>query len=219
MLNMTRSGDLAGKNFLLPATVLALAFGIQAAQAAQASSVSADLVMALQQGGNIVYIRHASTERDYADQIKAVPGDCSTQRMLSEKGWNEAVLIGAAFDVLSIPVGAVYSSEYCRAWQTAELAFGHNVKLAELNFEPAEEYTAEQLAAMRGRLLPLLSAMPPMATNTVIVGHDDPFEAATGIYPEPMGVAYVVRPAPDGSFSVLGAIPPQAWPALIQQYR
>jgi phosphohistidine phosphatase SixA len=219
MLNMTQSGDPAGSNVTLPATVLALAFGIQAAQAAAAPSVSADLLAVLQQGGNIVYIRHASTEKDYADQVKAVPGDCSTQRMLSEKGWNEAVLIGAAFDVLSIPVGAVYSSEYCRSWQTAELAFGHTVKLAELNFEPAAEYTADQLAAMRGRLAPLLSAMPSRATNTVIVGHDDPFEAATGIYPEPMGVAYVLRPAADGSFSVLAAIPPEAWPALIQRYR
>jgi hypothetical protein len=61
--------------------------------------------------------------------------------------------------------------------------------------------------------------MPPAATNTVIVGHDDPFEAATGIYPEPMGVAQIIRPQPDGSFSVLGEIPPAAWPALMQQFR
>jgi phosphohistidine phosphatase SixA len=219
MLNTLHSGNNAGNRSFFPATLLALSFGLNTAQAATVPDIPLELLAALQQGGNVVYIRHASTEKDYADQIKAVPGDCSTQRMLSEKGWNEAVLIGAAFDVLSIPVGAVYSSEYCRAWQTAELAFGHNVKLSDLNFEPAEDYTAEQLAAMRGRLVPLLSAVPPFATNTVIVGHDDPFEAATGIYPQPMGVAYVVRPAPDGSFSVLGAIPPEAWPALIQQFR
>ena len=47
----------------------------------------------------------------------------------------------------------------------------------------------------------------------MIVGHDDPFEAATGIYPEPQGVAYVLRPDGAGGFEVLGHIDPDAWPA------
>jgi phosphohistidine phosphatase SixA len=172
----------------------------------------ADLIKALQGGGHVIYLRHAATERDYADQISAAPDNCATQRVLSEKGWHQARSIGQAINALNIPVSEVISSEYCRAWQTADLAFGGYRKSAELNFEPAETYTDAQFDAMRGRVVPLISA-PSAAGNRVIVGHDDPFEAATGIYPEPQGVAYVLRPDGAGGFEVLGHIDPDAWPA------
>ena len=47
--------------------------------------------------------------------------------------------------------------------------------------------------------------------KTVPVGHDDPLEAATGIYPEPMGVIQVIAPSGDGAFEVLGHIVPDDW--------
>lgn len=170
-----------------------------------------DLIRALNSGGHVIYIRHAATEKDYADQISAVMGDCSTQRMLSEQGWQEARDIGAAFVAHRIPVASVYSSEYCRAWQTADLAFGRYVKKRELNFEPAEDYTEAQTKAMRDRLRPLLAQAPAAGFNTVIVGHDDPFEAATGIYPEPMGVAFVLKPDGKGGFDILADVGPGEW--------
>jgi phosphohistidine phosphatase SixA len=142
------------------------------------------LVDALKKGGYIIYFRHAQTEKDYADQIEAKMGDCSTQRMLSEAGWKQAREIGIAFEKMGIPVGKVYSSEYCRAWQTADLAFGQYQKNIGLNFAPAEEYTEAQIKQMREGVMPLLTDIPPKGTNTIIVGHDDVFEAATGIYPE-----------------------------------
>ncbi|WP_227269579.1 histidine phosphatase family protein [Roseobacter weihaiensis] len=171
------------------------------------------LVDALKGGGHVVFIRHATTEKDYADQIEAVMGDCSTQRVLSEAGWAEAKAIGAAFARLDIPVGDVISSEYCRAWQTADLAFGTFEKNADLNFEPAETYSEAQLAAMSERMSPHLSTVPQEA-NTILVGHDDPFEAATGIYPEPMGITFVLEPQEDGTFEILGSIAPDAWADL-----
>ena len=173
------------------------------------------LASQLKDGGYVIYIRHASTEKDYADQITADTSNCSTQRTLSEKGWQEAAMIGHGFSNIGIPVGAVYSSEYCRAWQTAKLAFGTYTKNAELNFERAEEYNAEQTAAMKARVAPMLSRAPATGTNTIIVGHDDPFEAATGIYPEPQGVAYLVKPGENGSFKVMGSILPTDWPSLL----
>ena len=169
----------------------------------------------LKDGGYVIYIRHTSTEKDYADQVNAEIGNCSTQRTLSEKGWDEAELIGASFSVLNIPVGALYSSEYCRAWKTARIAFGRPVKRSGLNFQPAEDFSAEQIEAMRSAVLPMLATPPSENSNTVIVGHDDPFEAATGIYPEPQGVVYVVQPEGDGEFQVIGSIKPTEWPSII----
>ncbi|MEM1296426.1 MAG: hypothetical protein AAGH89_13745, partial [Verrucomicrobiota bacterium] len=163
------------------------------------------LITKLQEGGLILYIRHASTEKDYADQIAADVNDGSTQRVLSEKGWHEAVHIGNAIRFYDIPVGAVLSSEYFRAWQTAWLAFERYEKNPALNFLPFEEYTDDQVKTMKERVAPLLSKAPSDGTNTVIVAHDDPFEAATGIYPEPQGVTFVLEPTGDG-YKVLGSI-------------
>ncbi|MBR8827407.1 MAG: histidine phosphatase family protein [Gomphosphaeria aponina SAG 52.96 = DSM 107014] len=174
----------------------------------------AELLAALQQGGYVIYFRHAQTEKDYADQVSAVVGDCSTQRMLSETGWQQAKAIGAGFRDNNIPVGQVISSQYCRAWQTADLAFGKYEKNGDLNFPPAEEYTPEQVAQMKALLTPMLIAVPASGTNTVIVGHDDLFEAATGIYPDPQGMAYVVKPDGQGGFELVANMLPEEWAQL-----
>lgn len=168
------------------------------------------LIAAMQKGGLVIYVRHAATEADYADQVTAEMGDCSTQRMLSEAGWAEARRIGRAFQDYDIPVGTVLSSEYCRAWQTADLAFGAYQSTPDLNFVKAESYTDDELAIMHDRVVPLLSRIPDTG-NTVLVGHDDPFDAATGIYPVPQGVAYVVRPEGNGEFTILGHMAPDEW--------
>ncbi|MEM0965786.1 MAG: histidine phosphatase family protein [Verrucomicrobiota bacterium] len=169
-----------------------------------------ELLEQLEEGGLILYIRHATTEKDYADQVSADVNDGSTQRVLSEAGWHEAVHIGNAVRFYNIPVGIVLSSEYFRAWQTAWLAFGEYEKNPDFNFLPFEDYTPEQFAEMKKRVAPYLSAIPADGTNTVIVAHDDPFEAATGIYPEPQGVTFVLKPLGDG-YQVLGSIAPDAW--------
>ncbi len=169
-----------------------------------------EIVQNLQKGGYVVYFRHAQTETDYADQINATLGDCSTQRTLSEDGWKQAQEIGEAFKDLNIPVGKVYSSEYCRAWQTADLAFGKYETTSDLNFFPAEEYTDEQMATMNEAVKPYLIQIPSTGENTVIVGHDDVFEAATGIYPEPQGVAYILKPNGE-NFEIIQRVASNEW--------
>ncbi|MGF1482531.1 MAG: histidine phosphatase family protein [Cyanophyceae cyanobacterium] len=173
-----------------------------------------ELLNALQQGGYVIYFRHAQTEKDYADQVSADVNDCSTQRALSEEGWQQAQAIGAGFEAHSIPVGQVISSEYCRAWQTASIAFGRYEKNPALNFLPFEDYTEEQVAQMRDNVMPLLTAVPESGTNTVIVGHDDIFESATGIYPDPQGIAYVLQPDGNGSFELVANMLPEEWSQL-----
>lgn len=174
----------------------------------------AELVKELQKGGYVIYFRHAQTEKDYADQVSAKMGDCSTQRMLSEAGWQQAKKIGQGFQNLKIPVGDVYSSEYCRAWQTADIAFGRYQKTPALNFAPAEEYTEVQTKQMRDAVMPLLSKVPAAGINTVIVGHDDVFDSATGIYPEPQGVAYILKPDGQGNFEIIANMQAEEWLTL-----
>lgn len=173
------------------------------------------LVQALRQGGHIIYFRHGSTEIDYADQMVAKMGYCHSQRMLSEKGWQQARKIGIGFQALQIPVDKVYSSEYCRAWQTADLAFGRYQKDARLNFLPKAEYDQMDTAQMKKTVLPFLTTIPAQGKNNVIVGHDDIFEAATGIYPEPQGVAFVLTPNDRGGFEIVAKVLPDEWKQLL----
>jgi phosphohistidine phosphatase SixA len=165
----------------------------------------------MQKGGLVMYFRHASTEKDYADQVNANVNDGSTQRVLSEKGWHEAVHVGNAIRFYNIPVGRVISSEYFRAWQTAWLAFGEYEKNADLNFLPFADFTDEQMATMKKRVVPFLSTKPEKGKNTIIVAHDDPFEASTGIYPEPQGVCFILEPQGNRKFEILGQIAPGDW--------
>jgi phosphohistidine phosphatase SixA len=172
----------------------------------------ADLVAALKSGGHVLYVRHAMTETDYADQVAAKLGDCATQRVLSEDGWVQAKKIGKAIEAQGIEISDVVSSEYCRAWQTADLAFGHYRMDESLNFAPTEDYADSDISDMKRNVTPFLSERVVEGTR-IVVGHDDPFEAATGIYPEPQGAAYVVRPDGNGGFTVLGRIKSNEWPA------
>ncbi len=171
------------------------------------------LLSALRKGGHIIYIRHAQTDKDYADQAdpKLDLTNCGTQRTLSDKGWNQAKYIGEGFRKAKIPVGTVLASDYCRAWQTADLAFGTYKRNSALNFVKSEEYNEAQRMQMKNAVMPLLTALPTPGTNTVIVGHDDVFDSATGIYPKPQGMAYILKPDGRGKFEILANMPAEGW--------
>ena len=177
------------------------------------SKSSIKLFDKIKKGGYVVYFRHAQTIRDYADQAdpKMRLNNCNTQRKLSSVGIQHSKEIGSSFKRNNIPINRVITSDYCRSWKTAKFAFGKYTKNSKLNFLPFEEYTADQIKVMRQNLTPFLSSKPPKGKNTIIVGHDDLFEAATGIYPQPQGVAYIVLPEGSGSFKVLGKILPEEW--------
>lgn len=174
------------------------------------------LLSALQKGGHIIYFRHAQTEKDYADQAdpKMKLSNCETQRKLNAIGIQQSKDIGAAFTAKKIPVGEVITSEYCRAWKTADLAFGRHQKNPKLNFLPFEDYTDAQVQEMKANVMPFLTAVPKAGKNMVIVGHDDIFEAGTGIYPAPQGMAYVLTPDGKGSFIIQANMLPEDWAKL-----
>jgi len=169
------------------------------------------LIQELQKGGKIIYMRHTTTKTDWADQASTELSldDCSTQRKLSSGGRLEATQIGNSLRDHEIPISSVISSEYCRAIDTAQLSFGKHKTNKALNFLPCEVCTESDNAAYRKRLLPLLSQSVDQGNNLVLVGHDDPFEAVTGIYPEPMGVLFIIEPKGSEDFNILGSIHPQ----------
>ena len=183
------------------------------------------LASALRDGGHVIYIRHAKTNKDWGDQVSPELdlSDCSTQRRLSDEGKADAKQIGEGIKAAGIPVGDVISSDYCRAYNTADIAFGTYTKNSNLNFLPCVECTPKDYEEYAARVSPLLSAKPEAGKNTFLVGHDDPFQGVTmpvipenGIYPAPMGVAYVAKPLGDGKFDLVAKILPNQWQTLAQ---
>ena len=175
-----------------------------------------ELVQALQEGGLVVYLRHAATDHSKEDDLVVELEDCSTQRNLSEQGRDQSRTIGRAFRALEIPIGEVLSSEYCRTRETADLAFGR----AEL--EPAltgfPEPGDPTFDARVRRTKELLAQPPADGENTVLVAHVKNLEEAVGITIEE-GELAVFEPLGGTRRRYLGHIPAGAWPELVEQLK
>ena len=124
------------------------------------------LIQALQQGGFVIYFRHAATDVTQTDSSTANFQDCSTQRNLNPQGRADALAIGEAILTLGIPIGQVHSSAYCRARDTAMLAFGQAEITQDLTGFPTDQ-TEQRIAALRE----MLSTPPIPGTNTILVAH------------------------------------------------
>ena len=90
------------------------------------STIKADsnqeLSLELKKGGKLIFIRHAYAPGG-GDPENFDINNCDTQRNLSEEGREQAKKIGNFFKENDVPILKVFSSEWCRCKETAELAF------------------------------------------------------------------------------------------------
>lgn len=157
----------------------------------------------LKGGGQVVVIRHASTDPGVGDPPGYRLDDCTTQRNLSPKGREEARRIGAAFRAHGVPIGRVLSSQWCRCLETARLAFGTAEPWLPLNsFFDDRSREPEQTRAVRA-----LAGKRPAAGNLVLVTHQVNISALTGLFPAP-GEIVVLTPQGEGAFRVAGRLAP-----------
>ena len=167
------------------------------------------LVNAVRQGGTVILMRHAATEKRADETIKFRLEDCSTQRNLSEEGKRDATEIGQAFQRLGIQVSEVQTSPYCRTVETGRLAFGKAT--------PTEALAVGDALSMDGKLgraseiRKLLDTAPPQGSNVVLITHTGNLLYAFGLDSRPEGVAHVFRPTGTGRASYLGRIDPAQW--------
>jgi hypothetical protein len=164
-------------------------------------AVAEALWQRLAEGGFVIFIRHARTDFNVTDAINGVTiGDCSTQRPLSNIGRDDMRALGATFQRRAIPVAKVYSSEFCRAVESAELAFAWTglpvMQWDRLNFlsDPKlapklPEYTAEvrgfvsalglNAFAMSPAALPARASVQPAASVALPIRTQAASQAAT----------------------------------------
>ncbi len=104
--------------------------------------------------GAIAVFRHAQAP-GVGDPPQFKLGDCSTQRNLDDTGRQQAREIGQRFRSRGVAVGLVIASQWCRARDTAELAFPGQVQsdTALNSFFGNADTQPAQTAALRARLL------------------------------------------------------------------
>ena len=97
------------------------------------------LIDELKAGEKIVLIRHALAPGS-GDPINLDLNDCSTQRNLNTKGIEQSKKIGSFFTKNNIPIGQVFSSEWCRCKDTAKYAFKRYETFSALNSFFSEQF-------------------------------------------------------------------------------
>jgi broad specificity phosphatase PhoE len=154
------------------------------------------LVNDMKKGGYVIVFRHGATNADQADTDPFHLDNIASQRLLSETGRDAAKRVGDSFRTLGIPLGKVYSSEFNRATETAQLVSGKSptttADLTEggLVVSPAEN-------ARRAKALKALAAVVPEAgSNTLIVTHKPNILDAFGVdwFASKEGEASVFKP-------------------------
>jgi phosphohistidine phosphatase SixA len=158
---------------------------------------------ALRAGGHVAIMRHALAP-GFSDPAGFRLDDCTTQRNLSAQGRRQAKAIGDAFRGNGVEVDAVYSSQWCRCLETAELlGFAPVAELPELNsFFENRDRAEPQLAALRG----WLGKTKPHGA-IVLVTHQVVVSGLVGGFPA-SGEIVVFRPDGENGIEVVGRITP-----------
>lgn len=156
---------------------------------------------ALREPGAIALMRHAIAPGG-GDPAGFVLGDCSTQRNLDARGRAQARLTGEALRAEGISFDEVWSSEWCRCIETAELmAMGPVQSVPSLNsfFSNRSDGPAQTRAT--------LSALEGQESDArlLLVTHQVNITALTGVVPQ-SGEIIVVRRAENGGLEVSGRI-------------
>ena len=138
-----------------------------------AQSEAEILVAAMQDGGKVIYLRHAATNQEEIDTGRL--GDRAGQRNLSPAGIQQAKEIGRAFRELHIPANEILASPVFRARDTAELAFGEDRVIVTMDIV-ADDYAGPELKRMLEAIPRLLRTSAGPGMNRIMVGHRTPLE-------------------------------------------
>ncbi len=166
-----------------------------------AAEDQADLWQAVRSENALVLMRHAIAPGT-GDPETFTIGKCQTQRNLSEDGRRQARAIGNRFRANGIHQAKVFSSQWCRCLETAELlGLGSVEELKVLNsFFQNYERRDTQTAGLKDWI-----AGQNFDEPTVLVTHQVNITGLTQIYPG-SGEMIVVKRSESGALVVLGRI-------------
>ncbi|WP_375459742.1 histidine phosphatase family protein [uncultured Enterovirga sp.] len=182
-----------------------LAFGLILSAVSARAAEGGELWSALRDGGVVAMVRHARAPGT-GDPAGFRLGDCASQRNLDAAGRSQAVALGARFRQERVPVTEVRSSRWCRAFDTAALAFpevGLTPDSALDSFFGEREAGPGQTDSVRA----LVAGWRDRNTALLLVTHQVNITALTGVYPAE-GEVVVLRGTAAGVVTVLGRLKP-----------
>jgi len=175
-----------------------------------------ELTAALQRGGYVILMRHASSPGTPPDPAHADPDNLQHERQLDEVGRTSARAMGDAFHHLRIPIGQVLSSPTYRAAQTARLAGLGPVQpydqLGDAGHSMAADPSGTRGAWLRGKV----AQAPKAGTDTLIITHAPNIMEAFPTEGADLtdGEALIFRPDGQGRASLVARVKIQDWPRL-----
>ena len=176
----------------------------------------ADLVAALQRGGYVILMRHASSPGTTPDAAHANADNPQLERQLDEQGQASARAMGDAFRRLKIPIGKVLSSPTYRALETVKLAqLGPPTPFAELG-QSERSMSADNTGTAAAWLKAKTAEHPAAGTNTLTVTH---YPNIAESFPQESdrlaeGEALILRPGKGDRASLVGRVKIDEWASL-----
>ncbi len=145
----------------------------------------------LAQGGYTILLGHGRTLGN-GEPLRPDTGDCAGVKTLSDRGIQSARRLGMRFAARAVSITAILSGDYCRAQETAALAFSRSKieTRAYLN-PPAEDADP---SAFPPDLIAAIETFSDYG-NQLMITHPALIRALTGTLPR-QGEAVIVAPGP-----------------------
>jgi broad specificity phosphatase PhoE len=162
----------------------------------------AEMIERMKAGGHILMIRHALAPGT-GDPANFRIGDCSTQRNLDDRGREQARSIGKFLRSKGIASARVYSSQWCRCLETAELIdMGSVAELPALNsfFELTQD-REPNLKALRK----FIAKQPSDGVLVILVTHQVTISAITDVGVS-SGEGVLLKLNEDAPYEVVGRL-------------
>ena len=197
-----------------PVRTAALAVLVFAATASAQTLSGPQLVQALQHGGYVIVMRHASSPMEAPNKLTAEADNLEAQRQLDDRGKASATAMGNSLRALQIPIGEVFSSPTYRAVETARFA---QLPKAQLVPELGENTgLMHPTTAAQGDWLRHAVTQFPKGTNTVLVTQAPNItgafsQEAAGVSE---GEALIFGPNGKGGAALVARVKIEDWPKL-----
>jgi broad specificity phosphatase PhoE len=210
MLKLSRRTVTLAVSIGLPAIL-----GVATPAVPAAAADDEEIARALRAGGLVIVVRHGATFPDQADTDPLNFDNIAAQRNLNDKGKVLAKEFGAALRQAGVPVGAVYTSKYNRAYETAVLAgFKDITKTPDLT-EGGLVVSPNENNRRSEAFRKMLATVPQARTNTILVTHYPNIIAALGKdwFDVKEGEASIFRPENE-SYQLVARLQMDEWPRI-----
>lgn len=185
--------------------LLSLCALVLSANSTAAALTEGELLQRLSSPGHFAMLRHALAP-GFGDPEDMSLDNCATQRNLNSAGRQQAVRIGELLRLHAVQEVSVYTSEWCRCKETADLLGYKNVSALPIlnSFFQRRENSTQQTAEL-ARWLTEKNLTQPV----ILVTHQVNITALTGRHAS-SGELLVLALADDGKPLVLGSIQTEA---------